>query len=131
VATRKDPYLGVPVRAAASFRVLWAVRRRYRSGRIGAVVAGISWLLARGRTHLPAYSYLAVTQVELHILELEYGSTITVKRTVGHWPIGSLEAKTLDNPWSVRVCLGERTVDLEGVTNGPDAADVVRILTTD
>jgi hypothetical protein len=53
---------------------------------------------------------------------------MTVKRKVGRWPIATLAAEPLDNPWSIRVRLGERTVDLEATTFDEDASGLVRLL---
>jgi hypothetical protein len=131
VAAKQDPHAGKPVRAAATFRVRWS-RKLYGGigggALIGIMITGITWFLPRRRSHLPAYSYLAVTDADLHILELAYGSTTTVRRSLGQWPIASLNAEPLDNPWSVRVRLGGRTVELEATTFSQDAAEVVRLL---
>jgi hypothetical protein len=61
-------------------------------------------------------------------LELDYRSTTTVKRVVGSWPIGSLNAEPLDNPWSVRIRLENRTIELEATTPNRDGSAVVQLL---
>jgi hypothetical protein len=128
VGATDDPYLGKPVRAAAFFRVRARTPLLRGFGIAGVVETGLGWLVPRLRSRLPAYSYLAVTDTDLHILELRYGAATTVRRMVGRWPIAGVNAERLDNPWSVRVRLGERTVELAATTLSKDASEVVRLL---
>ena len=131
MVARDDPYVGRPVQAAATFRVRWTGKLYGGIGGgalLGMALTGIAWWLPRHRSHLPAYSYLAVADGVLYISELAYGSETTVKRQVGNWPIASLAAERLDRPCGVRVRLGEQTIELEATGSESDAAEVVRLL---
>lgn len=125
---RSDPFVGVPVLAATNFRVRWD-GRAYPAGLPGMVATVIAWVVSRMRSRLPAYSYVAVTSEELHILEIRYGGSPSVQRRIGSWPLASLRATRL-GPWSVRLKLTNREVELESTDYSEEAARLITIVVT-
>ncbi|MDQ1417611.1 MAG: hypothetical protein QOF81_3224 [Acidimicrobiaceae bacterium] len=125
VVDRDGPYVGRSVWAGATFRVRWtrkAIRGNRRRGVARNSGHGHHVFVPRHRSQLPAYSYVAGTDAGLHIWELDYRSTTTVKRVVGNWAIGSLDAEPPDNPWSVRIRLENRTIELVATTPSRDGS---------
>src|SRR5688572_972721 len=103
---RDDPFLHRPIKAAASFRMRWRGGLRAGVGvgaAVGPLVSLVEWLLARRRSGLPSYSYVAVDADKLYIAELRYGSTISVRRVVGTWGLSNVDPEPLEDPWAVRL----------------------------
>ena len=128
---REDPYLNRPVKASANFRMRWRGGPRVGVGGgavVGPLVSLAKWLLARRRSGMPSYSYVAVDADKLYVVELRYGSTISVRRVVGEWDLSNVDPEPLDDPWSMRVTLGARVVELEASNPTPEAREVVRLV---
>ena len=136
----RDPYLGVPVEAAGYFRVRWSGKvyegsygRIYGGILISSIVAMVAtfvaWLVPRLRSKLPPYSYVAVTTTDVHILEIRQGHNPTVRRRIGTWPIASLRGRQI-SPWCVSVTLDGRDVELESTEHSPEAARLIRLISS-
>ena len=123
-----DPFLGTPVIAAATFHAVHDVPLRGGIG-IGALVGLAStaaeWLIRRKHSVLPAYSYLAVTNNEIVALELSYGTTVRVRREVGRWPRAAVRMQRRSGPWSARLAIAEKEVEVEAVEHDGQARAVL------
>lgn len=123
-----DPFLRQPVRAADYFRVRY--RAEILPGGVGTVrlfLQLLIWLIPRLQSGLPAYSYLAVTTTELHILEISHRGPSSVRRHVGTWELPELHAQRL-NRWGAKLDLGSRQVELEAVKFTKRSAAVIDLL---
>ena len=131
MGVRDDPFLNRPVKASASFRVRWRGGLRVGVGggaAVGPLVSLVEWLLARKRSGLPTYSYVAVDSDKLYVAELRYGPTISVRRIIGTWDLSKVDPEPLEDPWAVRLKLGARVVELEASDPNPGAREVVRLI---
>lgn len=87
----------------------------------------LEWLVARRRSGLPAYSYLAVTRTDLHLLEIRQGTVPSVRQHLGTWALSQLRGRRL-GPYAAAIALGDRDVELEAVEPSSQTARLVDVL---
>lgn len=126
--------VGPTLEAAATFRVIVDPEKNRpipvsRPEAMALIGLGklVSWAMARKRSGLPAYAYVALTSDEMIVLEFRFGSTLQLKRLVGRWPLREIRVSKATSHRR-HLCLtlpsSKAPVHLEGVFHG-DAERVV------